>query len=56
MLPPYMVISSFKRDGSQVLVLPMLFNCVVLYNIIIIIIMYFYSASIQLPAQERFYE
>ena len=24
--------------------------------IIIIIIMYFYSASIQLPAQERFYE
>ena len=27
-----------------------------IYVIIIIIIMYVYSASIQLPAQERFYE
>ena len=26
------------------------------HNFLVIIIMYFYSASIQLPAQERFYE
>ena len=57
-LPHPVVVSAFMICRGLCACTEMLWMCVlyVSFGSNVIIIMYFYSASIQLPAQERFYE